>query len=204
VREYNANILDIKCLLDVESAHLERERIESSMIAKSKPKSRLSVDCSKPTDLEFRLIEKDHHSTKLWLRLLTCSGLIETRIRTALREEFDTTLPRFDFLAQLERVPNGLSMGELSKRMMVSGGNTSGIAAQLVKEGLVDRRPEPDNRRTFIVKLTPKGKRLFAKMAVRHEQWVITLLGQLSEKEVGNLMRLLGRVKGMASTAADF
>ncbi len=174
------------------------------MSARSKPKSQLSPDGSKPTDLEFRLIEKDHHSIKLWLRLLTCSGLIETRIRTALREEFDTTLPRFDFLAQLERAPKGLSMGELSKRMMVSGGNTSGIAAQLVKEGLIDRRPEPGNRRTFIVKLTPKGKRLFARMAVRHEQWVIALLGQFNQKEVSDLMRLLARVKQLASTTADF
>ncbi|MEQ8803657.1 MarR family winged helix-turn-helix transcriptional regulator [Haliea sp.] len=146
-------------------------------------------------DHETRLHEDDHHSIKLWLRLLTCSSLIESRLRGALREEFDTTLPRFDFLAQLQRVPEGLTMGELSRRLMVSGGNVSGIAAQLVSEGLVDRNPLPDNRRTFMVKLTPKGRKAFNRMAQRHEQWVIGLLGHLESKEVEQLMVLLDRVK---------
>ncbi len=147
------------------------------------------------SDLETRLIEQDHHSIKLWLRLLTCSSMIERHLRTALREEFDTTLPRFDFMAQLDRVPEGLSMGELSKRMMVSGGNVSGIAGQLVKEGLISRQPVPQNRRTFIVKLSPEGRRIFRKMAVRHEQWVIALLGELSMDDVTQIMGLLGKVK---------
>ncbi|MFV0276466.1 MAG: MarR family winged helix-turn-helix transcriptional regulator [Parahaliea sp.] len=146
-------------------------------------------------DHETRLHEDDHHSIKLWLRLLTCSSLIESRLRTALRETFDITLPRFDFLAQLERVPDGLTMGELSRRMMVSGGNISGIATQLVNEGLVERNPLPDNRRTVKVKLTPKGASVFARMAEEHEQWVIGLLGHLDSKEVEQLMGLLGRVK---------
>ena len=147
------------------------------------------------SDLETRLIEQDHHSIKLWLRLLTCSSLIERKLRTALREEFNTTLPRFDFLAQLDRVPEGLSMGELSNRMMVSGGNVSGIAGQLVKEGLISRRAVPENRRTFIVKLSPKGRRFFQKMAVSHEQWVISLLGELSMEDVNQIMGLPGKVK---------
>jgi len=146
-------------------------------------------------DHETRLQEDDHHSVKLWLRLLTCSSMIETALRTALRESFDTTLPRFDLLAQLERSPDGLTMGQLSQRMMVSGGNVSGIASQLVKEGLIDRNPVPDNRRTFIVKLTPKGRRFFRKMAEQHEQWVISMLGQLESDEVEQLMGLLQRVK---------
>ncbi|MEP1470916.1 MAG: MarR family transcriptional regulator [Halieaceae bacterium] len=146
-------------------------------------------------DHETRLQEDDHHSVKLWLRLLTCSSMIETALRTALRESFDTTLPRFDLLAQLERAPDGLTMGQLSQRMMVSGGNVSGIASQLVKEGLIDRNAVPDNRRTFIVKLTPKGRKLFRKMAEQHEQWVISMLGQLESDEVEQLMGLLQRVK---------
>jgi DNA-binding MarR family transcriptional regulator len=146
-------------------------------------------------DQETRLHEDDHHSIKLWLRLLTCSSLIEGRLRTALREQFDTTLPRFDLMAQLERAPAGLSMGELSQRMMVSGGNVSGIATQLVKEGLVDRTAMPNNRRTYIVTLTPKGRREFKKIAERHEEWVIAMLGHLKASEVEPLMRLLTRVK---------
>lgn len=152
-------------------------------------------DIGAPSDLETRLIEQDHHSIKLWLRLLTCSSLIERKLRTALREEFNTTLPRFDFLAQLDRVPEGLSMGELSNRMMVSGGNVSGIAGQLVKEGLISRQAVPENRRTFIVKLSPKGRSFFQEMAVRHEQWIVALLGELNMKDVNQAMGLLGKVK---------
>jgi len=146
-------------------------------------------------DHETRLHEDDHHSTKLWLRLLTCSSLIESRLRSALREEFNTTLPRFDFMAQLARVPEGLTMGDLSRRMMVSGGNVSGIAAQLVREGLIDRSPVPNNRRTFMVKLTPRGRRAFTAMAAQHEQWIIQMLGHLESDEVDQLMLLLNQVK---------
>lgn len=152
-------------------------------------------DGTAPLDRETRLHEDDHHSIKLWLRLLTCSSLIETRLRSALREQFGSTLPRFDLLSQLERNPDGLTMGELSQRMMVSGGNVSGIASQLVKEGLIDRTAVPENRRTFIVKMTPPGRRSFAKMATAHEEWVIKLLGHLQHDEVGELMGLLNRVK---------
>jgi DNA-binding MarR family transcriptional regulator len=148
-----------------------------------------------PLDHETRLQESDHHSIKIWLRLLTCSSLIERRLRNELRQQFNTTLPRFDFLSQLERKPEGLTMGELSRRMMVSGGNISGIASQLVKEGLVDRSTVPDNRRTFIVKLTLEGRQLFAKMAAEHEKWIIDLLGHLKSDEVDDLMLLLNRIK---------
>lgn len=146
-------------------------------------------------DQESRLREDDHHSIKLWLRLLTCSSMIERRLRNALRERFDTTLPRFDFMAQLQRVPDGLSMGELSGRMMVSGGNVSGLATQLVAEGLVERNAAPGNRRSFIVKLTPRGTELFSRMAREHEEWVIEMLGHLSGEDVEHLMRLLRQVK---------
>ncbi len=151
-------------------------------------------------DHESRLHEDDHHSIRLWLRLLTCSNLIENRLRSRLREEFDMTLPRFDFLAQLERAPDGLTMGELSKRMMVSGGNISGIATQLEAEGFITRSPVPGNRRTFCVCLTEVGERQFSKIAAQHEQWVIEMLGHLSGGEVDQLMESLKKVKaGLAN-----
>lgn len=146
-------------------------------------------------DHESRLRGEDHQSIRLWLRLLTCTSMIEQRLRARLREEFAITLPRFDFMAQLDRTPDGLTMGELSRRMMVSGGNVSGIANQLVNEGLVDRSPVPDNRRTFCVKLTSKGRRRFADMAVAHEAWVVEMLGDLSPDEHHQIMALLTRLK---------
>ncbi|MFK8021139.1 MAG: MarR family winged helix-turn-helix transcriptional regulator [Pseudomonadales bacterium] len=147
------------------------------------------------TDHETRVHEDDHHSIKLWLRMLTCSSLIESQLRRRLREEFDMTLPRFDFMAQLHRVPEGLTMGALSQRMMVSGGNVSGIANQLIKQGYISRTTLAEDRRTFVVKLSAKGTNVFTKMAAQHEEWVIELLGGLAPEEVNRLSTLLAKVK---------
>lgn len=152
------------------------------------------------TDHETRVHEDDHHSIKLWLRMLTCSSLIESQLRTRLRETFDMTLPRFDFMAQLHRVPEGLTMGALSQRMMVSGGNVSGIANQLIKQGYISRTTLAEDRRTFVVKLSAKGEKVFTEMAAQHEEWVIELLGGLGTEEVNRLSKLLAKVK---STVTD-
>ena len=109
-------------------------------------------------DLEARAHSEHAHELRLWLRLLTCSQLIEKRVRTGLREQFDTTLPRFDLMAQLERHPEGLKMKELSHRLMVTGGNVTGITDQLVTEGLVERQAVDGDRRAFRVRLTPEGR----------------------------------------------
>ena len=100
-----------------------------------------------PPDHETRATPSDHAALRLWLRLLTCTNLIESQIRSRLRTEFNITLPRFDLMAQLERHPEGLKMGVLSKRMMVTGGNVTGITDQLVAEGLVMREDNPTDRR---------------------------------------------------------
>ena len=86
------------------------------------------------SDLESRAHETHHDSLRLWLRLLTCTQLIEASLRSRLRLDFATTLPRFDLLSQLERSPEGLKMGELSRRMMLTSGNVTGITDQLVDE----------------------------------------------------------------------
>ena len=131
----------------------------------------------------------------MWLRLLTCTQMIETRVRAGLREQFNTTLPRFDLMAQLERTPDGLRMNELSRCMMVTRGNITGITNQLVTEGLVDRVDEVGDGRVWRVKLTPKGRRQFGNMAVEHEGWIVSALGGLSSKDIANLHSLLGRAK---------
>lgn len=146
-------------------------------------------------DLESRVVDTDHQALKLWLRLLACSTRIEGHIRNRLRQDFSTTLPRFDLMAQLERSPEGLSMRELSQRLMVTGGNVTGITDQLEAEGLVLREAHPSDRRSYTVKLTPAGKRLFRKMAATHEQWVIELLGGWSAAEKAQVYSLLAGLK---------
>jgi DNA-binding MarR family transcriptional regulator len=146
-------------------------------------------------DLETRLAKDHHQAIKLWLRMLTCTNRITGKIRSRLRENFNTTLPRFDLLAQLERHPEGLKMSELSKRMMVTTGNVTGITDQLEAEGLVRREVDKGDRRSFVVKLTPEGRRLFGEMAAVHEGWVIELFEGLSSEEKETLYALLGKLK---------
>ena len=137
----------------------------------------------------------DHDALRLWLRLLACTTLIEGRVRAGLRERFATTLPRFDLMAQLERNSEGLKMGELSRRLMVTGGNVTGITTALVAEGLVERRAIPGDRRAQLVRLTAAGKRAFDAMAVEHERWVKDMVGGLTAADRERLRALLGKLK---------
>ena len=150
-------------------------------------------------DLEARMhgtTPSEHpEALRLWLRLLTCTQLIEKQVRSGLREQFDTTLPRFDLMAQLERAPDGLKMNELSRRMMVTGGNVTGITDQLAAEGLVERVDVAGDRRAYRVQLTPKGRTQFNDMAHEHEGWIVDALGGLNDKDIATLHRLLGKVK---------
>ncbi|WP_427913862.1 MarR family winged helix-turn-helix transcriptional regulator [Ramlibacter sp. MMS24-I3-19] len=146
-------------------------------------------------DMEARAHSEHPEALRLWLRLLTCTQLVEKELRGRLRGQFDTTLPRFDLMAQLERAPDGLKMNELSRRMMVTGGNVTGITDQLAAEGLVDRVGVEGDRRAFRVRLTPKGRKVFHGMAQQHEDWVVQAFSALSEKEIATLHRLLGKVK---------
>ncbi len=122
----------------------------------------------------------------------------ERRSASWLRAQFGITLPRFDLMAQLERSRNGLRMGELSRRMMVTGGNVTGITDQLVPEGLVERRPIAGDRRAHAVRLTAKGRKLFNEMAQQHEDWIVQAFSALTDKDLATLHRLLGKVKDAA------
>lgn len=146
-------------------------------------------------DLASRLTQDHHQSLKLWLRMLSCTVKIENEIRSRLRASFGITLPRFDLMAQLERYPQGLRMGELSKRMMVTGGNITGITDQLEQEKLVARVVDPKDRRSYSVKLTPAGRRAFDEMAKVHEGWIAELLQGVTPDDKTQLIELLSHMK---------
>ena len=154
-------------------------------------------------DMEARAHSEHPEALRLWLRLLTCTQIVEKQVRSQLRERFDTTLPRFDLMAQLERAPAGLKMNELSRRMMVTGGNVTGITDQLVAEGLVERIDVAGDRRAYRVRLTPKGRKLFNEMASQHEGWIVDAFAGLSDRDIATLHKLLGKVKDHARTRAD-
>jgi DNA-binding MarR family transcriptional regulator len=145
--------------------------------------------------LEARSQVDDHLDLKVWLRLLSCSTQIETQIRQRLRARFGTTLPRFDYLAQLDRHPDGLRMNVLSRYLMVTGGNVTVLTDQLVGEGLVARTEDPEDRRSWRVSLTTQGRRDFAVMAAEHEQWLAGLFQGLPKQAKEILYEQLGHLR---------
>ncbi len=153
--------------------------------------------------LEGRAVDADHQAVKLWLRLLSCSTQIEQEIRSRLRLRFDTTLPRFDYLAQLERHPQGLRMNVLSKYLMVTGGNVTGLTDQLVGEGWVERVLDEADRRSQFVRLTPAGRAHFLTMAKEHERWLIALFAGVEPAHRTALYELLGRLRVALVQATD-
>jgi DNA-binding MarR family transcriptional regulator len=151
-----------------------------------------------PLDAETKALESpaDHKGElRLWLRLLTCTTLIEGEIRRRLREGFDVTLPRFDLMAQLDRAADGMTLGEVSKRMMVSNGNVTHVVEKLVSSGHVDRRPAPHDRRVQIITLTEAGRAQFRAMAKVHEDWVADMFAGLGPQDEAALMELLASTK---------
>ncbi len=157
-------------------------------------------------DAETKAAEQpqDHRDElRLWLRLLTCTTLIEGGVRKRLRERFDVTLPRFDLMAQLDKSPDGLTLSDLSRRMMVSNGNLTALVERLVASGHLDRRTAENDRRAQVISLTNLGRAEFRAMAAEHEMWIAEMLGDLSRSEVTELLRLLAKAKASARQAVQ-
>jgi DNA-binding MarR family transcriptional regulator len=128
---------------------------------------------------------------RLWLRLLRAARLIEIELREQLRKEFAITLPQFDVLAALARKEDGMNMTELSRMLMVSNGNVTGIIDRLAADNLVLRKAPASDRRSYIVRLTPKGAAQFAAVAKAHEAWVDELLSGFDVAEAEALIQQL-------------
>lgn len=150
-------------------------------------------------DSETRLTRDHHQSLRVWLRLIACSNLIGNHVRQKLQAQFGITLPRFDLMAQLERAPEGLKMGELTQRLMVTGGNVTGITDTLEAEGLVVRSTDPNDQRAYRVRLTKAGEQQFRRMASEHERWVVDLFSDLTIKQKTLLAELLKSLKVSAA-----
>ena len=146
--------------------------------------------------------DSDHLQLRAWLRLLTCTNLIESRVRGGLRETWNITLPRFDLLSQLHRAGDeGLTMGDLSRAMMVSAGNVTGLVDALVGEGLVKRTVSASDRRQSRVRLTQAGKRGFEEMLPEHERWIDEAFAGLDRGDLKRLLELLAKLKQSAKAA---
>ena len=146
----------------------------------------------------------DHHDElRLWLRLFSVTRLIENDVRSKLQSQFDVTFPRFDILSQLYRVPDGLILGELSQRLMVSPGNITSVIKRLIEDGMIVRNQNPDDRRENIVQMTPEGRTKFAQMAEANEAWIRHLTKDLAPADIRSLQSLLQKLKTSVRRALE-
>lgn len=157
---------------------------------------------AEPLDLETRASADDHQALRLWLRLLSCTTRVEDQIRQRLRAEFGTTLPRFDLLAQLDKAPDGMTLGEISRRMMVTNGNVTGLVARIAEQGYVERRRDAADGRVQRIAMTETGHEAFGRMAREHGIWMRELLAGLDPTEREVMMGLLARTKASVARAA--
>lgn len=144
---------------------------------------------------EARSASSDHAALRLWLRMLACTTQIESEIRRRLRARFGISLARFDYMAQLYRHPEGLKMNTLSRCLMVTGGSITGLTDELERDALVRRTSDPADRRSWLLELTPKGRRGFEAMARQHEAWILEMFGGLDAKAIDGLHQTLGRLR---------
>ncbi len=154
-------------------------------------------------DLESRLPQDEQSALRLWLRLLSCATLIENELRSSLRREFNTTLPRFELMAQLASRPEGMKMTELSRHMLVTNGNITGITDQLEKEGYVRRQQLPHDRRSSVLVLTTKGKAHYEAIARVYQESVDRFFSPLSQTNQEHLLTGLGQLKTLAHLASS-
>jgi DNA-binding MarR family transcriptional regulator len=146
---------------------------------------------------------KDHHDSgvvkaapepvfSLWVRLLESHNLMLGEVRRRLSDA--CTMPRFDLLANLER-EDGQTLAALSRRMLVTAGNLTGLVDRAERDGVVERRADPRDRRLSRVYLTLKGKELITGLLPKHEGHVSELLEGLDLNDRRELRRLLGKLR---------
>jgi len=145
--------------------------------------------------------QEERSSLRVWLRLLSCTGAIEKEVQRRFSER-GTTLPRFDMLAALQRSPDGLNMGALSEALLVSNGNVTQVAKALVRDGLIEMRKAPGDRRSSIATLTPDGKQQFQRLARAHGDWIEQMVGGLGFTQRERLYVSLGTLKTSIATAS--
>ena len=142
----------------------------------------------------------EHLRLRLWVRLLRAVRPIESELRRRLDKEFGMTLPKFDVMAALARREGGMTMTEVSRQLMVSNGNVTGIVDRLVAEGLVARVANEDDRRATFVRLTRKGLKLFEAMAAAHERWVDEILATFNDERGEAMVDLLDALRAETRT----
>ena len=139
--------------------------------------------------------DRSKQSLRLWLRLLSCTSMIEMRVRSRLRTDFNITLPQFDVLAELDRAGKAQTMSELSRELMVSNGNVTGVVDRLERLDYVRRVASSTDRRVLYIELTETGQKAFSQMARQHESWINEMLSEMGNNDLLALTDLLNEAK---------
>ena len=142
----------------------------------------------------------DRSSVRVWLRLLSCTMAIEKEVQRRFTE-CGVTLPRFDVMAALDRHEE-MTMGALSHALLVSNGNVTQLVQKLIRDGLVEMRKLPHDRRSSIIRLTPEGREKFSRLAQAHQDWIDAMLKGLAFTQRERLYVALGMLKMSISGAA--
>lgn len=146
---------------------------------------------------------RSKESVRVWLRLLSCESVVEQQLRTLFRSRFSVTLPQFDVLSELERAGSPLTMSQLSRELMVSNGNVTGVIDRLEKSGLVDRSRAEHDRRIQFIRLTPQGRKQFNEMARCHEAWLEALFADIAVSDLQALQESLVRLRNAVRSQAS-
>ncbi|MEE8296041.1 MAG: MarR family transcriptional regulator [Sphingomonadales bacterium] len=137
----------------------------------------------------------NREALRLWLHLITLTTVVEKKIRRNLKTKFETTLPRFDIMATLDRSGQKMTMGDLTSRLLVSKGNVTGVVASLVKQGLLKRERDKSDKRTHYLSLTNKGKREFSEQAKAHQGWINDYFSGQEMSELSAMVAQLSKLK---------
>ena len=139
---------------------------------------------------------KENLSLRLWLHLMKCTKTIETNIGGQFRRFHRQGLSRYDVLSQLYRFESKWgSIGEVADQLMAAGRNITGLIDRMEVDGLVERRLNPIDRRSFQMRITEEGKRIFLNMTDDHENWIEKALSDIPSKDKEKLIELLVRVR---------
>lgn len=158
-------------------------------------RSAASAQAKQTSEKPWMPPDKQLRDLKLWVRLLACAHTAEQRVKGKIKDQFGINQTQFNLLSQLDRMPQGIRMGEVARRTVVTGSNVTVVVDDLEQRGLVTRAPADDDRRATVIKLTPKGRKLFAEMAPIHANWISDLFVELPADNKDTLITQLDSLK---------
>ncbi len=140
---------------------------------------------------------------KLLIAIIKISELYKKASSTMLRN-YGLTFSQHTALRVLEASESGQSrITNVSKTMLVSGPNLTGVAKRLAKTGLIIKRDHPGDDRVTLLEITPKGRQLLDNISADLDRLIRETLQDYSDEEIQailtQLKKCLNRLKPLAA-----